>query len=56
MEINESDYINGHKIVEIKADPFIKGQIDIITDGVETGAFNSMRVIIYRIQKGEEKR
>jgi len=55
MELKIGDYINGNKILEIESDPFRAGQINIITNGVETDSFNGMRAIIYRIKKGEIK-
>lgn len=44
-------YINGYKIVKIEYDPFVKGQINIITDGeVIESPCNDRSIVIFRLK------
>lgn len=55
MEINIGDYIEGHKIVCIEKDPFVRNQYYVETDAIEKDAFGDMWKVAYHIRKGESK-
>lgn len=55
MEINIGDYIEGHKITSIDKDPFVKNQMYIGTDDMESDAWGNKSIIAYHIRKGESK-
>lgn len=45
-------YIDGNKIVKVEYDPFIKGQINIITDTVIIEPpCNDRTILVYRIKE-----
>ncbi len=46
-------YINGYKITNVMQDPFIKGQINILTDGFVANWQGDRDVIVYRISDSE---
>lgn len=42
-------YINGHKIVKIEDDPFIKGQVNLWTEDWEVNELGDSRLIKFYI-------
>ena len=54
MEINVGDYIEGHKIIKIEKDPFVKNQMYVETDEIETDFLGNISQIAFHIRKGEE--
>ena len=43
-------YLNGYKIVKIEEDPFVKGQINLLTDGWITECFGDKSIIKFYIR------
>ena len=53
-EIRVGDFLNGYKIQRISEDPFIKGQIDIFTNGEEMNWQGDRSQIIFRLIPQEQ--
>ena len=43
-------YLNGYKIIKIAEDPFVKGQINLWTDGWITGYFGDKSMVKFFIR------
>ena len=43
-------YLNGYKIIKIEEDPFVKGQINLWTDGWITGCFGDKSIVKFFIR------
>lgn len=56
MKIKVGDYLNGYKIVAIQPDPFVKGQIDLLTDEIEMDCFGDRSQVMFFVRDRQSSR